>query len=83
MSHLPPEEVTSMQVYILLQEVAKEQKQRLAALEARLHALESETADSVQLFKSSKDVVRFIKFTGYLAGVAVSVYGLIHAMGIR
>lgn len=83
MSQLPPEDVTSMQVYILLQEVAKEQKQRLAALEARLQSLEEETADSVQLFKSSKDVVRFIKVTGYLAGAAASLYGLFHAMGTR
>ena len=83
MSQLPPEEVTPMQVYILLQEVAKEQKQRLSALEARLYALETETADSVQLFKSSKDVVRFIKFTGYLAGAAASLYALVHALGTR
>lgn len=83
MSQLPPEDITSMQVYMLLQDVAREQKQRLTALELRLKSLEDETADSVQLFKSSKDVVRFIKFTGYLAGAAASVYGLVHAMGIR
>lgn len=83
MSQLPPEDITSMQVYMLLQDVAREQKQRLTALELRLKSLEDETADSVQLFKSSKDVVRFIKFTGYLAGAAASVYGLVQAIGIR
>lgn len=74
---VPPEHVTTGQLYMLLQQVSTKQSlivQENVRMSRRLENLEKDTADMVAAWKAGGAVLRIVKWGALVGGAAISVW---------
>lgn len=79
MDDLPPNDVSTLQLYTLLRLVRDEQE-RLAE---RIESLERDTGEVTSMLKSSKMLVAIVKAAVFVAAGIAAVGSALHALGLR